>query len=327
MRFRKNFLLFFIGLILTACSVQPASTGATGLTSLRLPVGYIPDVQFAPLYVAIEKGFYRQAGLDVTLDYSKETDATALVGADEIQFAVVSGEQVPLARAQGLPVVYVMQWYQRYPVGVVSFTEKNILKPADLKGKKIGIPGLYGASYIGLKALLNAGGLDESDIVLDSIGYTQTEALIDKLEDAAVIYVANEPNKLKKEGYQVNIIPVAEDALVGNGLITNQKTIKEKPELVRTMVKATLAGIEYTIAHPDEAFEICKKNVENLASTDQNLQRAVLDASIELWKGERLGFSSQKTWENMIQLLGNMQLLKQPLDVSAMFTNEFLPKE
>ncbi len=318
-------LLFLIGILLAGCAVRP-SDGTTGsLTTVRLPVGYIPNVQFAPLYVAIDKGFYRQAGLEVTLDYIKETDSMALVGADELQFAVVSGEQVPLARAQGLPVVYVMQWYQRYPVGVVSFAEKNLEKPADLRGKKIGIPGLFGASYIGMKAILNAGGLSESDVTLDSIQYTQVEALMDGLEDAVVIYVANEPVKLKSEGYQVNVISAPEGVLVGNGLITNQRTIREKPELVRKMVKATLDGIEYTIAHPDEAYEICKKFVENLASADQALQKAVLASSIELWKAEKPGFSDRITWENMIQLLTDMKLLKEPLQAAEMFSNDFLP--
>jgi len=222
-------------------------------------------------------------------------------------------------------VVYVMQWYQRYPVGVVSFAEKNLQEPADLRGKKIGIPGLFGASYIGLKAILNAGGISESDVTLDSIGFTQPEALIDKLEDAAVIYVANEPNKLKNEGYEVIVISAPEGVLIGNGLVTNQKTIDERPEVVRAMLKATLAGIEYTIDHPEEAYEICKKFVDNLLSTDQKLQQAVLTDSIDLWKGERLGFSDLTTWENMIELLTEMKLLKEPLQASEMFSNNFLP--
>jgi NitT/TauT family transport system substrate-binding protein len=320
-------VLMFLSIILAACGPKSLPTPASGLISVRLPVGYIPHVQFAPLYVAIEKGFYRDLGLEVKMDYINETDSVALVGADEIQFAIVSGEQVPLGRAQGLPVVYVLDWYQQYPVGVVSMADQNIRTPADLKGKKVGIPVLAGASYIGFKALLDAGKINDTDVTLDSIGFTQTEALIDKLEDAVVIYVTNEPIKLRAEGYQVNVLKVSDYlALVGNGLITNQKTIDEKPGLVRAMVAGTLAGIKYTIAHPDEAFGICKKYVQNLAALDQNLQKEILAASIELWKADKLGFSNMDAWVNMNNLLINMKLLKKPLDITPMFTNEFLPK-
>jgi len=325
---KKNlFITIFLTFALAACGPKSLPTLANGRIPVRLPVGYVPNVQFAPLYVAIEKGFYREAGLEVNLDYNMETDSVALVGADQIHFAIVSGEQVPLGRAQGLPVVYVMDWYQQYPVGVVSMTDKNIQTPTDLKGKKVGIPGLYGASYIGFKALLNAAGINENEVILDSIGFTQAEALIDKLEDAVVIYITNEPIKLRNEGYQVNVLKVSEFfPLVGNGLITNQKTINEHPDLVRAMVKATLAGIVYTIDHPEEAFQICRKYVENLAAADQKLQREVLAASIELWKTDKPGYSSLDAWENMNNLLVNMKLLKQPLEIGPMFSNDFLPK-
>ncbi len=152
----KKLILVTLGmvLILSACSSLSPANGSGELTKIRLPMGYIPNIQFAPLYVALEKGYFREAGIDLELDYKFETDGVALVGAGDLPFAVVSGEQVLLARAQGLPVTYVAAWYQEYPVSVVAKSELGVLVPQDLKGKKVGLPGLFGANYVGLRALL-----------------------------------------------------------------------------------------------------------------------------------------------------------------------------
>ena len=319
--------LVVLVLLLTACAAQVSSPPVTPtVTTIRLPVGYIPDIQFAPLYVAIDKGYYQQAGLNVNLDYNMETDSVALVGANQIPFAIVSGEQVLLGRAQGLPVVYVMAWYKQYPVGVVSLAKENITKLSDLKGKKIGIPGLYGASYIGLRAMLDAGGLKESDVTLDSIGFNQVAALAAGQEQAAVVYVTNEPIQLKAKGYDVNLLRVADYMqLVSNGMITNEKTLKENPALVKRMIAATLQGINYTSAHPDEAYQISKKYVENLAKADPAVQQQVLATTVSLWQLEQPGYSDPQAWKNMQDVLLKMGLLKKSLDLNQAFSNAYLP--
>jgi NitT/TauT family transport system substrate-binding protein len=319
-------------LLVTACSPAApavlASPTTLAMTSIRLPVGYIPDIQFAPLYVAMNKGYFQQEGINLTMDYNTETDAVALVGANTLQFAIASGEQVLLGRAQGLPVVYVADWFQQYPVGVASKASQGVQKPADLKGKKIGIPLLAGASYIGLRALLDAGGLKESDVKLDVIGYNQVQALAAGQEQAIVVYVNNEPIQLKAKGYDVNLLRVGDYLqLVGNGLITNETVLKNNPDLVRRMVKALLEGISYTMAHPDEAYTISTQYVENLAKADTSVQKQVLASTMELWKTNQLGFSDPKAWANMQDILLKMTLLKQPLDLTKAFSNGYLPPQ
>ena len=309
-------------LLLCACGTKPSGN----LTQVRLPLGYIPDIQFSPLYVAVQKGYFREAGIQVTFDYSMETDITALVGANQIQFGVVSGEQVLLARAQGLPIVYVAAWYQQYPVSVVAKSDQNIHTPADLRGKTIGLPGLYGANYIGLRALLHAGGLGESDVKLDSINYTQVEALAAGRDQAVSVYTNNEPLQLRTQGYSLTELRVADYIqLASNGLITNEKTLSENPDLVRRMVKAFLRGLADTIADPAAAYETSKAFVQNLAQLDAVAQKQKLATSIELWKADRLGYSQPKSWESMQTVLLDMGLLSKPLDVSKAYTNSFLP--
>lgn len=308
-------------------AIAEASPTQASLVQVSLPVGYIPNVQFAPLYVGIEKGFYEDAGLDVSVDYSMENDNAVLLANGDLQFAILSGEQVLLARAQGLPLVYTMAWYQQYPVGIVSKASTGIESVADLRGKKIGLPGLFGASYIGAMALLYSGGLTEEDVTLDSIGFNQVEVLLADREDAVVVYTANEPAQLERMGESINLLR-ASDALqmVGNGLVTNEEVISKNPELVQAMVRATLQSIQYTIDHPDEAYEICLTYVPNLASADQVVQKQVLLNSIELWKADPLGFSQPQAWENMQSTLLKMGLLSSTLDLSAVFTNDYLPE-
>ncbi len=251
---KRAVVWLLIGAMLVAGCAPAAAPAPAGkaLTKIRVPMGYIANVQYAPFYVAADKGYFAEEGLDIEFDYRYETDGMKLVGAGELPFAVVSGEQVPLARAQGLPVVYVMHWWQKFAVAVASLADKNIKTPADLVGKSVGLPGFFGASYIGWRGLLEQAGLKESDVKVQDIGFTQAAALQQGKVDAAVVYINNEPIQLRAAGLDVNVIPVSDYlSLVANGIITNEKTIQENPQLVRSFVRALLRGLKDALDDPD----------------------------------------------------------------------------
>ncbi len=210
-------------------------------------------------------------------------------------------------------------------MGVVSLKDAGITTPADLKGKRIGIPMLSGASYIGLSALLSSAGLTEQDVSLDVIGFTQLESLVSGRDDAVVVYAANEPVQLEAKGYATHLLRTSDYSnLVGNGLVTSEALIEQDPGLVKKMTTAILQGIMFAADNPDEAYAISRKFVENLEENDP-VQKAVLAKSIEMWKSSKPGYSNPDAWENMQNVLLGMGLLSEPLDLSAAYTNEFWP--
>jgi NitT/TauT family transport system substrate-binding protein len=131
---------------------------------------------------------------------------------------------------------------------------------------------------------------------------------------------------LRAQGYELNEILVADHVqLASNGLITNEKTISENPDLILRMVKALLQGLDNTIANPDEAYELSKAHIPNLTEADEAVQKEVLARSIDLWRADRLGFSDAQSWQNMNDTLIKMGLLENQLELGKAFTNEFVP--
>lgn len=309
---------------LAVTTEAPAQTSGE-LRKVKLGVGYIPDVQFAPFYVAQSKGFYAEEGLEVEIEYGFENDFVTLAAQGEREFAVASGDQVILARAQGLPITYVMKWYQRYPVALVSPADKGITKPGDLVGKKVGLPGFFGASFIGWKGLIYASQLDESAIKVEDIGFTQTAAVQQGVVDAAMIYIANEPNQLRSQGIEVNVLQVSDYLdLVSNGIVVGEKLMADDPDLVQRMVRASLRGLQETIAQPDDAFAIVRKVIPEITDDKAPTQRKVLEDSITLWQSDKLGESSAEAWQESVEFMSKTGLLEKPLEPETLYTNKFV---
>lgn len=320
------YLMLGLAIGLSACTSSQGGSEAGTLKKIKLPMGYIPNIQYAPFYVAVEKGYFAKEGIEIEFDYSFETDGVALVGAGELPFAVASGEQVLLARSQELPVVYAFAWYQQFPISIISTPELNIATPADLKGQTIGLPGLFGANYIGLQAVLFEAGLTPDDVKMDAIGFNQVEAFATKQKNVVVGYAANEPIVLRSQGMEVVELRVSDYVqLAANGIVTSEMTIKDEPDLVRGMARALAHGIADTIANPEEAYKTSEKFVENLAEQDKDLQMQILMTSIEFWKAEKIGYSDPSAWENMNALLVKMGLIPELVDLTKAFTNEFVP--
>src|SRR3712207_9286708 len=125
---RRTICFVLVLISLAAC----AAPGMTGQTTVRVAMGYIPDVQFAPFYVADAKGYYRAEGLDVQMDHTSIRDALVQVAQGQIAFANASADEVLLARSQQIPIKVVFQTWRHFPVALFAKTETGIREPAEI---------------------------------------------------------------------------------------------------------------------------------------------------------------------------------------------------
>jgi NitT/TauT family transport system substrate-binding protein len=313
-------VLAIAGLLHVPASAVSADTPVT------LFMGYVPNIQFAPVYVAVEKGYFKAKGIAITLEHGfDETDGLNRIATNKLQFGLISGDQTLLARANGAPVDYVFRWYQRFPVGVVVPADSGITDPKMLAGHVVGLPGKFGASYIGLQALLNAVGLKESDLKdVKAAGYG-IDAFCNKQVDASVVYVANEPAQIASKCFKVTVFKISDYAnLMSNGLVTNDTTLQNSPDLVKGMNDALARGLADTISDPKAAYSISQKYVDNLAADDA-VQMDVLKSSIDLWQTPQWGYSDPKAWDLTLSTLKAMGQITTDVDLTKVYSNAFLP--
>lgn len=346
---RRLSLLAALAVLLAACGQSAPAAGPTqapaaeataapaagdeALRPITLAMSYIPNVQFAPYYVAAEKGYFREAGLDVQFDYNFENDVVQRAAGwpdSGVAFATASGTSTLLARQQGIPVKTVMTLYQQFPIVFFAKSSTGLTSAQDLVGKTVGIPGNFGESLYGLLAMRYANELDESAIAVQEIGFTQAQAVLEDKVPVAIGYAMNEPVILREQGEEVDVLRVADVYnLAANGIVVSERLIAEEPELVRAFIGASLKGLRDTLDNPDEAFELSLRSIPEAQLGDPTLQRQVLQESLPYWYSDKttaegLGFTDGELWRATEQFMRDAGLLAGPVEVEQAFTNEFI---
>jgi NitT/TauT family transport system substrate-binding protein len=298
----------------------------TEFTNIRVNMGYIPDVQYAPFYVGIEQGYFAQEGLNLVVDYSTEVDGIELLAAGEAQFATGSGDLLVQARGQGLPIQFVLRWYNGIPSAIVSLKESGIESPADLVGKTVGIPGFFGINYKSYLSMLAANDLSSEDVQLEAIGWTQVASVSEGLVDAAVVYSNNEPIQMIWGGSEVNIMELKEfNNFVPIGIMTSETLIQENPELVQGFVRAFLKSVKATLDDPEFALDAAMRAV-GVFGWERAKAEMALGKSLEFWAvdDDQYGYFEVDTFDWTQDFLIAAGEMDNEIDTSLCFTNEFV---
>jgi NitT/TauT family transport system substrate-binding protein len=313
----------------SGASSSPQSSGA--LTKLVVGLGYIPSVQFAPFYLAEQKGYYKDAGLTVEFQSKSDDNLIPLVGQGAIDVGIGDGTSVIPAVSQGIPVRYIATIYGKFPNVVFAKASSGIKAATDLKGKKIGTPGRYGSGWVMLQALLGSANLKTTDVqIVEYPDYTQLAAVKQGAVDAATGFANNEPVQLGLGGDPAAVLRIdAITPLPGPGLIAGTKTIETKRDAVAGFVAATLKAMNEIKANPAVGLDAAVAEVPELAS-QKDLQKAILDATVDSWTGATqtahgLGAIDNDGWAKSIEYLQTLGLVKSPVTVDGLVRTDLLP--
>ena len=149
--------------------------------------------------------------------------------------------------------------------------------------------------------------------------------------DAAADYAVNGPVVLALEGIETTQISVDSYLQIpANGLITNESTISEDPELVAGMVRATQRAIAFTVANPDEAFAISLDFVPEAGGDNETTNRAIFDAALAYWSARPdlpAGQTTLAEWQNVADLMQRIKLVDTPVEAETLYTNQFVMDE
>ena len=332
---KKLFLILFSILTLglfNGCGETKESTPAKKdeIQKISIQIDGAAVPYYAPMYIAKEKGYFKEQGLDVDFYYAAAAEIVKNVATGNVQFGFPNADSVILAKSQGIPVKVVNTTYQ-HGLGALIFQKSSgVTEPKDLKGKKIGVTSFGSPNYIQLQVMLEKAGMSIDDVKVEIIG---TGAIVNALVSGqvdAIMFSMLRTIELKNQG--VDVGEIRSDEFLpshGNVLIVGDKYLTENKDVVNKFNIALNKGIQYII--DGNAKEAVEMSVEKYAPSFKGREEIVTTILDEvfipyLWQSENtkkngLGYSDAERWNNSIKVLKEYGVIEKEIDAKELIGN------
>lgn len=274
-----------IGAALAAAVSLAASSAALAETAVKFALDWKFEGPAAPYFVAIDKGYYKAEGLDVTVDTGPGSVAgigrvaagTYPLGFFDINSLVKFRDQNP-----GKAVKAVLMVYDRPPFAIVTTAKTGIAKPKDLEGRILGAPAPDGA-YAQWKAFVKENGIDASKVTIENVGFPVREPMLASGQvDAITGFSFSSYFNLQQKGVKpedITVMLMADHGLVlyGNAVMVNPDFAENHPEIVAGFVRATIKGVQDTVKDPEAAIDAVMARNE---TADRDIELARLKMAL-----------------------------------------------
>lgn len=325
------------GIVAAAFGFMLAAAPALAQTPVKFTLDWKFEGPAAPFVTAIDKGYFKAEGLDVTIDtaggslepLNRLASGTYDMGFGDINSLIKFRDANP-----GTPIKAVFMVYNKPPFAIVGRKSRGVVKPKDLEGKKLGAPAPDGA-YAQWKIFTRANGIDASKVTIENVGFPVREPMLAAGQvDAITGFSFSSFINLKDRGVPVDDITVILMAdhgvnLYGNAIIVNPKFAAEKPEVVKKFLSAFLKGLKDTVKDPGKAVDsVIKRNdVAKKPVELERLQMAIRDNIVtpEV-KADGFGGVNLQRLDKSIEQIALTYEFKNPKPKAAdVFDASFLP--
>jgi ABC-type nitrate/sulfonate/bicarbonate transport system substrate-binding protein len=315
--------------LLVCCAPRPTAvpTAPPQPTKATLSLDWVPNTNHTGFYVAEEKGWYAEQGLDLEIQIpSDPAAALKQVAYGNTDFGVSFQEEVTIARSNGIPVVSLAAIIQHNTSAFASLAETGILRPKDIEGKRYASYGLpIERPILGQLMACDGGDIDRVEFI--DVGFDAFPALVGKRADVAWIFMGWDGVQAELMGLRLNTL-----ALYGSCvpdyytpvIITGETTLTGRPDLVRRFISATARGYQYAIAHAEESADILLRASPETSPDLARRSQAYLSPRYQA-DARRWGQQDLKTWQQFADFMSTNNLIVKPIDPQQAFTVEFLP--
>jgi putative hydroxymethylpyrimidine transport system substrate-binding protein len=313
-----------VAALLAAALLLAGAAGCGGGAEPGAPNGaalvldFTPNAVHSGIYSALRRGFYRDAGIALTVRRPGEsTDAPKLLEAGRADFAILDIHDLGIARERGLDVVGVAAIVHRPLASLIARGDGPVRNPRDLDGRTVGVTGLPSDEAV-VDSVVAADGGQPTGVKRVTIGFNAVSTLAAGKVDAATGFWNAEAVALRRRGIPIRVFKVDRygappyPELV---LATSRETIRRSPRLVRAVSAATARGYEFAVRHPERALDDLLASVPSLERADQAAQLRVLRRDLRPAPLDPAVLRAWAAWDL------SHGLLQRPLDVAAAFSS------
>ena len=316
--------------VLGGCGSRKDSSGGTRNEDVEIKVlsaetvvtNWFAEPEHGGLYAALAKGFYKNKGLDMTIQPGgPQVSSIQQVAAGQVNFGMAQADELLLAREEGIPVVGIFAIFQKDPQAIMVHSEAQIEDFGDLNGRTVYVA--QGAMYWEyLKRAYKLDKVKEMTFTGNYSGFLQDK------ESGVQSYITSDPYIFKTKNVDVKFLLIYDSGYqpYANVLFTTEKMIKEQPEIVKAFVEATAEGWNYYRTDYDEINPVIHKvnpdiSLESMKATAENEMELIFSGDAE---SNGVGTMTEERWMSLAEKMVEIGLIPNTDEVKNVYTTEFL---